>query len=189
LADFGPITVRVPGPGAAASCTLRAARPDDAPVVLAYAHEIFATCAYLLTSAGEFTLTPEEEREIIADVLAHPRQVMMIAVEEGTGRVVGMLSLRQNTAKRKLRHCVQLGMTIRDGWRGRGLGKAMMRSAIDWARANPDIEQIILEVYAVNEPGLRLYRGCGFVEHGRIPGGLIHDDGTRWDQVLMHLEV
>jgi hypothetical protein len=69
--------------------TVRSATPDDAPAMLDAAHDAFRSSPYLLTSPDEFTLTEQEERQFVAGILAHPRQLMLIA-DDGR-RVLGML--------------------------------------------------------------------------------------------------
>lgn len=175
-------------PGAVAdSFVVRSATPDDAERVLECAREVFVTSPYVLTSPGEFTMTLEEEREFIAKLHEHPRQIMLVA--EHAGQIIGILVLTQNTAKRKLRHAVVLGMSIRQSYRGRRVGTALLREAVAWAEANPEVQIITLAVYAANAPAMALYRRFGFVEHGRLPGALLHDDETTWENVDMHRRV
>lgn len=179
------------GPG---SILIRSATPADAPAVLACAREMFSTSDYTLTSKDEFSVTLEQETALLTSVADHPRQAFIIAIDESTQDehgplVIGLMSMFQNTAKRKLRHTVNLGMGIRTAYRARGVGDALMTVGMAWARAHPDLHIVTLEVYAANTPGLTLYRRHGFVTHGCLPGGLIHDDRTEWDQILMHCRV
>ncbi|MBX3410291.1 MAG: GNAT family N-acetyltransferase [Phycisphaeraceae bacterium] len=175
-------------------CVVRSAAVADAPLVLDCAREVFQTSQYTLTCADEFTMTLDEEAAFIASLESHPRQIMLVAYDEPAAgeppaQFTGILVLKQNTSRRKLRHSVDLGMSVRSTHRGRAVGSALLGRAVEWARAHPDLRQITLAVYAANAPGLALYRRLGFVEHGRLPDGLIHDDGRCWEQVLMHLMV
>ncbi|MCE7974554.1 MAG: GNAT family N-acetyltransferase [Leptolyngbya sp. PLA1] len=167
--------------------TIRAATPDDAPAMLDAARDAFRTSPFLLTSPDEFTMTESEEREFVAGILAHPRQLMLIAEE--AGRVLGMLDMRQISIRRKARHRVLLGMSVREAFRGRGVGTALMSRGVHWARAHPDLSLITLEVYAANTRAITLYKRFGFLPKGTLPGGLVHDDGSAWDQVEMYLRV
>lgn len=166
---------------------LRAATPDDAPSMLDAAHDAFRSSPFLLTSPDEFTMTQAEERTFVAGILAHPRQLMLIAEE--AGHVLGMLDMRQISTRRKARHRVLLGMSVREASRGRGVGTALMARGVAWARAHPDLSLITLEVYAANTRAIALYERFGFVPRGTLPGGLVHDDGSAWDQVEMYLRV
>ncbi len=177
------------GPAHGATLTIRTAMPDDAAPTVAFLHAMFATSRYTLTSPGEFAYSTDQEREHIEKHLGHPRQLMLLAIDDASRGIIGVLVLTQNTAKRKLRHSVELGMSVHEAFRGRRVGTAMLDAAVRWARDNPDLRQITLAVYEANAPARRLYERSGFVTHGTLPGGLIHDDGSRWDQLFMHLEV
>lgn len=173
--------------GKTGSITIRSATPADAARVLTCAREVFVTSPHVLTSPGEFTMTEEQEREFIARLESHPRQVMLIAEHEGM--VIGILNLTQTVEKRKMRHRVLLGMSVLQKYRGRRVGTALMSEAIRWAESHPDLQLVTLQVYEANAAGMALYRRFGFKVAGTMPGGLIHDDGSVWDQVEMYREV
>jgi putative acetyltransferase len=82
-------------------------------------------------------------------------------------------------------HVGELGMGVRDGWRGRGLGSRLMGAALDAARSR--WEQVELSVYASNDAAQALYRRFGFVERGRWPRGR-KVDGAYDDVILMSLQ-
>jgi RimJ/RimL family protein N-acetyltransferase len=166
---------------------VRHATPDDSPAMLDAAHDAFRTSPFLLTSPDEFTLIEDQERAFVSAMAAHPRQLMLIA--EDDCRVLGMLDMRQPSTRRKARHRVLLGMSVREAFRGMGVGAALMARAVEWARAHPELALITLEVYAANSRAIALYERFGFTPRGTLPGGLVHDDGSAWDQVEMYLRV
>jgi ribosomal protein S18 acetylase RimI-like enzyme len=98
-----------------------------------------------------------------------------------------LLPKRDN--RRKLRHSVDLGISVRSTHRARGLGRLVLTHAINWARSIPELQIITLEVYASNTNAFTLYQSLGFVESGRQPKGLIHDDNTTHEQVAMWLNL
>ena len=105
----------------------------------------------------------------------------LLLVADAAGAVVGHLSLdlaAYGTA--------DLGMALREGWRGRGLGRAMLRTGIDWARAAGAVK-ISLEVWPHNEAARSLYVRLGFVEEGRKRRHYRRRDGQVWDAILMGL--
>ncbi|MGH9178809.1 MAG: GNAT family N-acetyltransferase, partial [Acidimicrobiales bacterium] len=79
-----------------------------------------------------------------------------------------------------------LGMLVAAGWRGQGVGAALMRSGLDWAR-EAGAHKIALQVWPHNEAALALYRKFGFVEEGRLRRHYRRRDGELWDAVLMGL--
>lgn len=172
-------------------CLVRSARPADAVRVLDAAREVFATTTHTLTQLDEFTFTQAQERAHLEAMLAEPDSAFVIALQEDDpdGPVLGIADVKRALPKRKLRHSLELGMSVISPWRGRGVGKALMAACVEWARGRPEIELITLAVYADNAAGLALYRRFGFVQYAFLPGGLKHDDGSRWDQVFMYLDV
>ncbi|MBO0692113.1 MAG: GNAT family N-acetyltransferase [Acidimicrobiaceae bacterium] len=79
-----------------------------------------------------------------------------------------------------------LSMMLLDGWRGRGIGTALLDAGIEWARA-AGAHKVALEVWPHNEPALRLYRRAGFVEEGRKRRHYRRANGELWDAILMGL--
>lgn len=63
-------------------------------------------------------------------------------------------------------HRALLMMGIEKSHRAKGLGSALMREALSWARQHPTLEWVQLNVFAYNEPAKALYRRFGFKEIG-----------------------
>jgi RimJ/RimL family protein N-acetyltransferase len=97
------------------------------------------------------------------------------------GELIGALSVRIS------HHGFgDLGMHVARDWRGRGVGKALLRAAIDWARGT-DLHKLSLEVFAHNEAAIALYRRCGFAEEGRRPRQYRRASGELYDSIVMGL--
>ena len=79
-----------------------------------------------------------------------------------------------------------LAMLVDRDWRGRGAGSALVRAAIDWARAQ-GLHKLCLDVFAHNEAAIALYRKSGFVEEGRRPKQYRRASGELWDSIVMGL--
>lgn len=77
-----------------------------------------------------------------------------------------------------------IGMLVSEPWRGRGIGKLLLESAMRWA-ASAGAHKMALEVWPHNEAALRLYREAGFVEEGRKVRHYRRRNGELWDSVLM----
>jgi putative acetyltransferase len=69
------------------------------------------------------------------------------------------------------------------GWRGLGVGRALMATPLTACPAR-GFSRIELEVYAHNTRAIDLYTSMGFVEEGRKRGARILD-GNPQDLVLM----
>jgi len=69
--------------------------------------------------------------------------------------------------------------------RGSGLGRALMTTAIEWARA-VGVTKLCLNVFPTNEPAVSLYRSLGFEEEGLRRHQVLMPDGYR-DVIAMAL--
>jgi RimJ/RimL family protein N-acetyltransferase len=80
----------------------------------------------------------------------------------------------------------EFGMLVDRGWRGRGVGTALVRAAIDWARGQ-GLHKLSLEVFPHNTAGIALYVKCGFVEEGRRVKHYRRANSELWDAIVMGL--
>jgi RimJ/RimL family protein N-acetyltransferase len=71
-------------------------------------------------------------------------------------------------------------------WRGRGLSKALIRTAIDHCRTFPGVRQVTLGVNAGNTPAIAVYTGAGFIPWGREPRAIATAEGFH-DEIHMVL--
>ncbi|MGH9076349.1 MAG: GNAT family N-acetyltransferase [Acidimicrobiales bacterium] len=78
----------------------------------------------------------------------------------------------------------EVGMLVASGWRGHGLGRALLSAAVDWA-ASTGAHKLALEVWPHNTAAIALYRRAGFVEEGRKVRHYRRGNGELWDAVLM----
>lgn len=80
----------------------------------------------------------------------------------------------------------EIGMMVAAGWRGRGVGSALVAEAIEWARAQ-GLHKLTLGVFPHNAAAVALYRKFGFVEEGRRVRHIRRANGELWDIVEMGL--
>jgi aminoglycoside 6'-N-acetyltransferase len=99
-----------------------------------------------------------------------PRDEGFVAVADG--RVIGVIELWRKRARdatggsaRIGRISVDLGISVSEHWRGRGVGTALLAAAEDWARA-VGAERMVLDLAANNVSALRLYERVGYVVDG-----------------------
>jgi L-phenylalanine/L-methionine N-acetyltransferase len=67
--------------------------------------------------------------------------------------------------------------------RRRGIGRALLQRAVDWARENT-VAKLELHVFPDNEPAIALYESFGFVREG-YRRNHYRRDGEYVDAVLM----
>jgi [ribosomal protein S18]-alanine N-acetyltransferase len=97
------------------------------------------------------------------------------------GQVVGMLHVEAS------RHGFgEVGMLVDRGWRGLGVGSALVQAAISRAR-DQGLHKLCLEVFAHNTAAIALYRKSGFVEEGQRIRQYRRASGELWDSIVMGL--
>jgi len=80
----------------------------------------------------------------------------------------------------------EIGMMVAAGWRGRGVGTALVAAVIEWAR-DYGLHKLALSVFPHNQAAIALYRKTGFVEEGRLRRHIRRADGQLWDLIEMGL--
>ena len=162
--------------------TVRPADPADAAALVALADEV----------SGE----PEgwmiwnewrgvgDERRYLRAVRRHPDAAVFVA--EVDGRIVGRLSLArdQNPASR---HVADLGLMVDKRFRRRGVGRALLQAAVEWAPAH-GVAKLELHVFPWNEGAIALYEAFGFEREGFRRRHYLRPDGYA-DAILMALHV
>ncbi|MET9775999.1 GNAT family N-acetyltransferase [Streptomyces sp. NPDC006367] len=105
-------------------------------------------------------------------------------VAELDGTLVGYVRLGFPTPLASNAHVRQIrGLAVADAARGRGVGRALVRAAVEEAR-RLGARRITLRVLGHNTPARRLYESEGFVVEGVQPEEF-HLDGRYVDDVLM----
>lgn len=105
--------------------------------------------------------------------------VMLVANLEG-GTVVGSLAMQNPIG------IAHLGMNVADGYRGAGIGHALVTAGIEWAR-QAGAHKVDLEHWPWNHRARALYERSGFVEEGYKRRHYRRKDGSLWDAVVMGL--
>jgi RimJ/RimL family protein N-acetyltransferase len=107
----------------------------------------------------------------------------IILVAEADGELVGELGLRL------ARYGVaDLGMLVAAGWRGRGVGTALLAEAIDRAR-KAGAHKIALQVWPHNAAAIALYERFGFEREGHLRRHYRRRSGELWDAIIMGLRL
>jgi len=131
--------------------------------------------------------TMEEERKWFTGALQDIENGNLVKiVAEVDGRVVGWCDIRRVAPRTHNDHRGSLGICLRRGFRGRGIGKALVAAAI--AKSRGKFESLELTVLTNNETAVRLYRQYGFRSYGRRPSA-IKRCGRYFDERLMFLDL
>lgn len=188
MAIIEPTTHRLKG---GEQVVIRSSIEADAASILEHLRDLRATSEFLVTQAGEGVQSVEDEVAWIRKRRDNPAGLSILAEcvgGDGAPRVVGVLDFAVQD-RRRVAHHGHLGLGVSSTHRGRGLGRLLMNTLLDWARAHPSILKVCLGCFADNTPALNLYRSLGFVEEGRRMGEFQYEDGRFFDDVQMMLWV
>lgn len=145
--------------------TIREATPDDAAQLIAYVQTLDAEPDSMIPRApGEFQVTVEQERQLLAEYAAKDNSIYLVAEIEG--RIVGVLSCDGGT-RQATRHNASFGISVAKEERNKGIGTALLSHLVKWAKGTGIIRRLELEVYAHNAPAIHLYRKFEFIEEGQ----------------------
>lgn len=91
-------------------------------------------------------------------------------VAEDGGRLLGYIRLARPTPLASNAHVLQIqGFAVAGEARGRGVGRALVRAAVDRARER-GARRLTLRVLGHNAPARALYESEGFAVEGVLPG-------------------
>jgi RimJ/RimL family protein N-acetyltransferase len=156
---------------------VRRATSHDADAFAAVIADVATEGRWIGTQAPvDVAARAESVRTMLAD-----GDVLWVVEEEGV--VVGTLGLHQTG----IEGVMSLGMALVDHARGRGGGHACMRTALAWARANPALHKVELEVWPDNARAIALYEAYGFEREGLRRDHYRRRDGSLRSSVIMAL--
>lgn len=164
--------------------SIRAARPEDAPVLAAAERAIATVPGRLASNPDE--IDDDAVRKMIVDLGDRDRGVCLVA--EHVGTIVGHAFL-EALPLAATSHVVRLTIAVHEGHQRRGVGRLLMNDLLRWARSNPRVEKVELQVRSSNDAAIALYRSLGFVDEGRKTRRLKIGPNEYLDDVYMALWV
>ncbi|HOO55332.1 MAG TPA: GNAT family protein [bacterium] len=168
------------------SVVLRSPLSDDAEALVEYVRLIFSEHENLLFEPEEFVVSAAQEREWIR-THAESSSALIIAAFAG-GEAVGIMNCFPGSCRRTSHDCT-LGITLRRGWTGVGIGSEVMNLLLGWARSNVEVERLSLSVFSTNESAFEFYLKHGFVQEGRKEQAFKFSNGKYADEILMSCDV
>ncbi|HET7481031.1 MAG TPA: GNAT family N-acetyltransferase [Rubrobacteraceae bacterium] len=161
---------------------IRHAIEADLPVIL----EIYnSTIPSRMVSADTEPVSVEQR---LPWFRAHdPARRPILVAEEG-GEVVGWISLSDFYDGRPAYHqTAEIGIYVRDGFRGRGIGRRLLEEVI---RRAPElgIKTLTAGAFGHNGPSLKLFERFGFERWARFPQ-VAELDGAERDLVVLGLRL
>jgi RimJ/RimL family protein N-acetyltransferase len=159
--------------------TVRLAALDDAPVLSAYNTVIMAEGLDTIPR-----LKPRDaaaEREWLAKLTEEQTGFAAMALIEG--ELVGLLTFHPYVQPGR-EHSAFFGISVAQSRRGQGVGRALIRFALDEAEKRPGFCRVELDVVPWNTGAIALYESLGFRHEGRRIKA-VSNRGTPEDLLLM----
>jgi GNAT superfamily N-acetyltransferase len=161
--------------GASREVLIRPIRVDDLGAFRTLRLEALRTCPLAFTAdlAQSEARPIEAWREQVSKGSGEGTDVIMLA-DAGEGGLAGMSGVF-TPSQPKLSHVGTVwGVYVRPAYRGRGVGEALIRACVGWARGR-GLVGLKLSVVEGNGNAHRLYERCGFAAYGVEP------HAVRWE--------
>jgi RimJ/RimL family protein N-acetyltransferase len=166
-----------------AGLVIRPAVPGDAVALVDLAEAVGSEPEGWLIADDSWRGVSDERRYLKA-LRRHPHAAVFVA--EVGDEVVGRLSVARDPHPASF-HVADLGLMVAAGHRRRGIGRALLEQAVDWARAS-NVRKLELHVFPHNEGAIALYESMGFEREGYRTGHYRRGGGFQ-DAILMALWV
>lgn len=162
---------------------LRSVRWEDLNDLIEFINSLVEEGAEILRSTN---VTRGEEAEWLGKRLAQIDKGELIdCVAEVGGKVIANSEMMKRGDL--MSHVGFLGIGIKSGYRGIGIGSQIMKTLIEESR-KAGLKILVLDHFETNKTARLLYEKMGFKERGRIPKGICHR-GKYIDLVRMTLEL
>ncbi|HSJ93748.1 MAG TPA: GNAT family N-acetyltransferase [Gaiellaceae bacterium] len=140
---------------------VRKAEPGDAAELVELALAVGSEPEGWLVTNGTWRSVSDERRYVRAIRRSKAAAVLVAEAPEG---IVGRLSLSRDPHPAS-RHVADLGLMVAADWRRRGVGRALMLGAEEWARS-AGVRKLELHVLPNNEAAISLYESLGYEREG-----------------------
>jgi RimJ/RimL family protein N-acetyltransferase len=162
---------------------VRKAEPGDAATLVRLAEAVGSEEEGWLIADGGWR-SVSEERRYLKTIRRHSYAAVLVA--EVDGRVVGRLSLGRDSHPAS-EHVADVGLMVAEGYRRRGIGRALMEAGEAWGR-EVGVRKIELHVFPHNEAALALYDELGYRRVGVRRDHFRRSDGYV-DAILMEKDL
>ena len=154
--------------------TVRNGTLDDQDALMALREAVAAEGRWI---GAEVPLDVERDARVHRESIE--RGTLFVA--ELDGELVGMIGLHPEPYG-----VVDLGMLVKDGLRGQGIGSALLERGIEWSREH-GAHKMALQHWPHNEAARALYEKYGFEQEGYLRKHYPRKNGEIWDAVVMGL--
>lgn len=138
--------------------TLRPARPDDAAAIIAAVRSSSEERSYVLMEI--YGMDAAAQRKFLEERDPAHNLTLVATVD---GAVIGLLALLDSCRFCATEPCLAAGIHLVRDWRGRGIGSALLRYGLRWAKEH-GYRRIEADIFTANNRSLRLFEKAGFRE-------------------------
>ena len=163
--------------------TIRKAIKGDAKEVLDYLNIVGGESDNLLFGANGFTMTVQQEEEIIESTNNSKTSVFLVGLIDN--KIVSIGSIF-SPKRERVAHQGNLGISVLKRFWGIGIGTRLMEAMIDFAKDSQQLEILHLAVKADNCNAIAMYKKLGFQQIGLYPK-FYKINGLYYDDILMNL--
>ncbi|MBI2013567.1 MAG: GNAT family N-acetyltransferase [Candidatus Colwellbacteria bacterium] len=165
---------------------IRYPKISDAKTARNFINKISKEKSFLMIQGKQLSLKEEKKllKKWIKDI---KRKSMIKLMALHKNEIIGSTDIHLNSGAQK--HIGGLGAAVAKDFRGKGLGKLLMKLLLQESRENlKELKIITLEVFAINKIAKNLYKKFGFKEYGRLPRGLFRRNKYT-DGILMYKKI
>ncbi len=165
---------------------LRSPQPDDVNAMHVFINTLSQERTFIRFQGENISL--EEEQHFVETKLQkiHNKTGIMILAFDGN-ILIGNAGI--DMYDRTERHIGLFGISVAKEYRGEGIGRTLMNTAIEEAKKTiTELEILTLSVYANNGKACALYESFGFKRYGMLPNGVKLEHGYA-DHVYMYKKI
>lgn len=158
----------------------------DVGAMLRYINAISKERTYITWQGEEISLKHEQKylKNQLERIKKHETVQLLLFVNDELSGISAI-----DLGKRIKCHIGVFGITIAQKYRGKGFGKLLTKLTLEEASKNlVKLKIITLEVFAENEKAIKMYKGFGFIEYGKLPKGNLYK-GKLVDDIQMYKNV
>ena len=131
--------------------------------------------------------TLKEEKDWLNDMLKGiKKNETHVIVAEHNDEIIGSVSISKGVFRQS--HIGNLGVSVKRGYRGIGLGRKLMEMSIDIAKRDKKIKIIRLDVFKTNKIATSLYKKFGFKKIAVLPKSISWKNGYD-DAIIMDYDL
>ena len=110
-------------------------------------------------------------------------------IAEADGHAIGTMTVVKETHPLYSHKCRLDDVVVGGEYQGRGIARKIFKQCVDWC-VNNGIKIMTVGVRG-GEPAEQVYRKLGFVEYGRLSGGIVEyrNDNKEYDEVYLFYEI